>query len=297
MLFDLMLNPDISNKLSLIILSIIGTIGCYKLLKYLQIGKDVSFICSLIFINSSWFGLHYAEGHIAFGAFQLIALAFYFILRLREARYMVLFALLNAFFLLDGAIYMFIFISLLLFTSLCLSINGVSFKSLFISWRKEWKAFLLSFILFLLLASPKIIPLLLIHADRPPILENYCMDTKFIFNCLFNPFQYKDKPCGYNICFFHEFGCYIGIVAFSLFACFIVLKKHFLRFYKYIILAVLFFWIGSGTIEVINPYRIIQHIPLANNAHIQSRYFIISILAFIILLANSLDWIKSKISP
>ncbi len=294
-LFDLLFNPDTANKLSLIVLSIIGTWGCFKLLRHLEISKNISFVCSLIFINASWFGLHYAEGHITFGPFQLIALAFYFILRLRKAKYIFLFSLLNAFFILHGAIYMFIFTFFLLLITLCLSINGLSFKNLFIAIGKEWKMSLLSFLVFLLLTSTKFVPIYLLDANRTPLQPFYCMDNKFILDAFFNPFQYKDKPCGNEVCYFHEFGCYLGLIASCLLTCFILVKKNFLKFYKYLILGFLFLFIGSGKLESINPYKFIQQIPLVNNADVQSRYFILFFLAFIILLANSLDWLKTKI--
>lgn len=295
-LFDLLFNPDEANKLTLITQGVIGTWGCYKLLRYLQINKSVAFICSLIFINGSWFGLHYAEGHITYSSFQLIALAFYFILRLRETRYVFLFAFLNSFFLLDGNMNVFIYTLFLLFITLCLSINGLSFKSLFTSLKKEWKNSLLALLLFLALASPKIIPMLLLHAHRVPVQEYYCMDNKFVFDALFNPFQYKDKPCGNDVCFFHEFGCYLGFLSISLLTVFLFFKEHLQRSYKYLLTGLIFFIIASGKFEPVNPYKLVQQIPIVNNGHIQSRYFIIMFLMFIVLLANGLDWLRIKIN-
>ena len=61
----ILLPPYIANLFSLILMSFIGAWGMYKLLRYYDVSDIVSIYCSLLFINSSWFGLHIAEGHIA----------------------------------------------------------------------------------------------------------------------------------------------------------------------------------------------------------------------------------------
>lgn len=170
-IFDLILSPPFANLFSLITLAIIGSLGFYKLIKYLGIKQNIALIGSIIFIHSSWFSLHYSEGHIIFGSFQLIGLALYIILRLEIKKYKFYFAVLNAFYLLDGGIYAFIYTNLLLFVTILFNLNKNGNINLIKSIYLQWKTTLLSILIFISLASAKLIPFIWMHHGRKPILE------------------------------------------------------------------------------------------------------------------------------
>ena len=290
-LLDLLFVAPVANALSLLILGFIGIIGCYKLLSFLKIQPLIAAIGSVIYINASWFSLHYTLGHIVYGSFQLIGLCFYFILRLSDKKYIFYFVLLMAFFLLDGAIYAFIFSLYLLLISLAVGINGINLINV---WSSLWKnriTLFISFIIFILISSAKIVPLLSLHAERNPELEFIQMPFKLLFVSFFDPFQTIFKE-GFWISYgtaFHEFGCYLGFAGVLLIVWFFLKGRNLKADYKFLFIALFFLFIVTGRIESINPWKLMQKIPFMNQAHIQSRYFILFYLMFIILLSKALN--------
>ena len=236
---------------------------------------------------------------IIFGSFQLLGLAFYYILRIQEKKYKIFYALLNAFYILDGAIYAFIFTNLLLVVAIVTQVHTLSIKAVLKSIVKHKKTVLLSGILFILFASAKLLPFLWLHGSRSPILEFRYLNIKTILHCFYNPFQYlgyrpaameEIKGLG-----FHELGAYIGIPA-TLLILYLIISKPVKLYIKYIIIAVLFFWIGSGWLPGLNPWKLFQKIPVINNAHIQSRLFILAFLMFVVLLCFALEHFKTRFS-
>ncbi len=290
-LLDLLFVAPMANALSLLFLGFIGIIGCYKLLTYLKIQPVIATIGSVIYINASWFSLHYTLGHIIFGSFQLMALCFYFILKLSDKKYIFYFALLMAFFLLDGAIYTFIFSLYLLLFSLAIGINGINLINV---WKFLWKnrtALLVSLLCFVLISSAKIVPLLSIHANRNPEAEFIQMPFTLLFVSLFNPFQTIAKE-GFWVSYgsaFHEFGCYLGFAGVLIILWFLHKSQNLKANYKFLLIALLFLFIATGRAMAINPWRLMQIIPFLNQAHIQSRYFILFYIMFVILLSKALN--------
>ncbi|GJM16327.1 MAG: hypothetical protein DHS20C13_16540 [Thermodesulfobacteriota bacterium] len=88
---------------------------------------------------------------------------------------------------------------------------------------------------------------------------------------------------------FHEFGSYIGIL--SLFIiCWYSRKKVFWRNnLKEILLLLIFLWLATGFGGDINPGTLLKKIPMIKNAHVESRYFIIFMIFYIIVLARVID--------
>ncbi len=297
-LFDILFTAPFANLLSLITLGIIGVWGMYKLLEYLEIDKNIALLGAIIFINASWFSLHYSEGHITFGAFQLLGLSLYIILRTQEKEFKIYYALLNAFFILDGAIYMFIFTNLLFVISIILQLHKLSIKQFFISLIKQWKTLLLSLIIFMALSSAKLIPFLWLHGGREPIMEFIIIDINTFLHAFFDPFQYLNKNINNEaIPFrFHEIGVYIGVLGPLMVLIYFIISKKRIKLLKYIIIAALFLWTGAGWLPAINPWHIWHKLPILNNAHVQPRLFIITYLMFIILLSFALDRYKKTLS-
>ena len=93
---------------------------------------------------------------------------------------------------------------------------------------------------------------------------------------------------------FHEAGVYIGILGAIIVISFLSFTRK-KMFIAYIFIAVFFFWMGSGWLSDINPWHLFQKIPIVKNAHVQSRFFVISYLVFVILLCFALDYFKTKI--
>lgn len=297
-LYDLLFYPPLANLMALLTMAIIGSFSMYRLLTYLKADKTVAIVVSIIFIHGTWFGLHFTEGHIIFGSFMLLGLAYYFILRIAEPRFKIYYALLNAFFWLDGAIYPFIFINFLFLISLLFQVDQLRIKEVFQSLYKQWKTTLTALFLFISLAGVKLIPFLMLHHDREPILESVHLDLKTVLTVFFDPIQYLNKPFNNTgiVWRFHELGAYLGIVSFVIILIYLI-KNSNRETLKYLLVALFFFWIASGWFEKINPWHLIQKIPILNNGHVQNRYFLLSWFMLLMVLAKAINYFKTKHKP
>lgn len=299
-LFDLIFSAPYANLGVLFSLSIIGTYGFYFLLKYLKVNSFISLFVSILFAHGSWFSLHYSEGHIIFASFQLIGWVLLCILRLNEARIKVYFAAILSFFLLDGAIYAFVHSLILLFFCFVFQLNGISFFSIIKSIVKQWKHSLFAFFIFIGIGGGKLWPLLAMHSQRTPVLENIQLNFISIFNAFFNPFQYVIKEInGSNYLQekvgFHEIGAYIGFVSLGLILYFLI-KEFSKKLVPFILIFLMFLWIGTGLFKEINPWILWQKIPIINNAHVQTRALFFVFFFAMIFLAFALNAMVDKLN-
>lgn len=297
--FDLIFIPPYANLFALITLAIVGSLGFYRLTRYLDINKNIAVLGSILFIHASWFSLHFSVGHIIFGSFQLIGLAFYFMLRIQEKNFKIYYALLNAFFLLDGAVYAFIFSNLLFAASILFCVNSLNPISFVKSVFKQWKTSLLSILIFLSLASVKLLPNLSVHTSGHPKGESLVLSLKYIIHGFFNPLQTpltKIGDPGILLPPFQEVGAYLGLLGVLIVTSFLFSIKS-RKYLSYIFIGLFFFWVGSGWFYQINPWRLFQQIPVLNSAHVPSRTFLFTYLMFLILLCFALEFFTSKLRP
>jgi len=284
----LLLSPYIANLFSLILLSFIGCWGMYKLLKYYKVSDIISIYCSLFFINSSWFGLHITEGHLAFRSLFLLPLVIFLVLTLTNIKKFFVLSLIMCFFLVDGGIYAFIYSIVVIF--FLVIFNMVPIKTFVSEIAKNPITFLLTIIAFLLVSSVKIIPVLTNTIIKPRIPQ-YDMTLKEIALSLFYPLQTVlhldlwDR----NGLRFHEFGCYIGILSLLIIFWYSRKKWFWRNNPKEILLTLIFLWLATGFGGEINPGALLRKIPMINNAHVESRYFIIFMIFYIIVLARVID--------
>jgi hypothetical protein len=299
LVFDLIFIPPYANLFALITLAIVGSLGFFRLIRYLNISKNIAVIGSILFIHASWFSLHFSVGHIIFGSFQLIGLAFYFMLRIHEKNFKIYYALLNAFFLLDGAIYAFLFTNLLFVTSILFCVNGLNPYRIAKSVILQWKTSLLSILIFLSISSVKIVPYLIVHSSGQPKEESLVLSLKYILHGFFNPFQTPNTVIGDTGAFlppFQEVGAYLGLVGVFIIISFLIMVKS-RMYFSYLLIGLFFFWLGSGWLFEINPWRLFQQIPLINSAHVPSRTFLFTYMMYLILLCFALDFFAYKLKP
>jgi len=139
--------------------------------------------------------------------------------------------------------------------------------------------------------------MLLLHGGRTPILENINLNYTSVFHAFFNPnaFIHLNVQDGNYLDFvkFHEVGAYVGVLTFVL-AAFFLIRFWSKKILGYCLIILLFFWIGTGWFDPINPWRIFQQLPIISNAHVQTRALFIVYFFVIILLAFSLDAIYNK---
>lgn len=284
----LLLPPYVANLFSLLVLSFVGAWGMYKLLKHYGVSTTVSIYCSLLFINSSWFGLHIANGHLAFRTLFLLPLVIFVVLTLTNVRKFVALSLIMSFFLVDGGIYAFIYSVVIIF--FLIIFNMVPIKVFISDIAKNKLTFILTVVAFLLVSSAKIIPVLS-NTIVPGRIPQYHMTLKEIGLSLFYPLQ-TILPLDLwdrNNFGFHEYGCYIGIFS-LLIICWYARNKIFWKNnLKEILLLLIFFWLATGIGGEINPATVLKKIPIIGDAHIETRYFVIFLIFYIIVLARVID--------
>ena len=292
-LFDLLLYPRWANLISLIIYGFFGFIGMRLVLRHLQVSQVGAMVGAFIFINSSWFGLHFTEGHIPYGSFQILPLVLFCYLRLTERKFQFLLFSLFVLFLLDGSFYCFIFSIYLFFTCLLFNIGQVrAFLKSLLQLKNLAYVSILS-LTSAFLSAPKIIPVLAVYSQRKAIFEESVL-TGILWRVFFDPFQNnRDLVLGTDWRF-HEVGCYLGVIATLLVLAGLFDKKFFKSNRNWWGVVLLFLWIGAGWVLRMNPWALMQKIPFFNQTHVQSRFFIIMFLGFVILLMRSLDRFMSR---
>lgn len=291
---DLLLSPQAANLLPLIIYGFLGMVGMFLLLRGREVSRVAAATCAILFVNSSWFGLHFSEGHIPYGSLQLLPWVLYFGFRLtKPAAFFGLCSLL-ALFLLDGGIYAFIFSLVLL--ALCTAAGLIQPWQVVVGRsgrERTWVGLVL--LCLVLLSSAKLAPVLILGGDLTPWLDFTTVSAGQLGKMFFYPFQTLLDPMGSGVRWrFHEFGCYLGVLAVALVAFHLSSVGSFRREARLVALGVFFFWVASGWGGAFNPWHLFQKLPLFNNAHVQSRVFLLMNLCFLIVLASALDRVKGK---
>ena len=85
-ILTLLLPPYEANLTSIVLMSFIGFFGMYRLLKFYNVSNWISILCALLFVNSSWLGLHITEGHLVYRSFLLLPLFIYLLLSLESLK-------------------------------------------------------------------------------------------------------------------------------------------------------------------------------------------------------------------
>ncbi len=289
-LFDIIGGPYYGNFLYLMAYAVLGAFGGYRLLRAHGVSAASAVTGALLFVNSTWFSLHFAEGHLPFGPFLLLPWVLHFALTLsRPESAFGIFSLL-ALFLLDGGMYPFIFSVVLV--GLLLLTRRIKPIALAVQIKGHWAVWLVCAISFILLTSAKIVPVISVHGKRLPALDMTSMQPAEVARALFYPDQTVSFLPPGSIHRFHEYGCYLGGAAVFVVLGGLISWKLLKQNAVYLVLMALFLWAATGWGEKRNPWTLFQHVPLLNNAHVQSRMFLLFHLFFIIVLCRSLDAIR-----
>jgi hypothetical protein len=286
----LLFNPDLANLLSLVILGFFGALGFYVLARDLKASRATSLVCAFLFVNCGWFTLHFVEGHIAFGSMQLFPWLVYCALNLASPARLLGLSTLMAFFLLDGGVYAFIFGLYYLAFGACLGLVKVGRPGI----KPKFAA--LSLASFALLSAPKVIPVLYVISGRVPEIDDIRIPWRSFATVFLNPLHTNRDTLPFNETLrFHEFGCYLGVPLLACLAWAAARARGFLsRAWRWLVLAAVWFWIGTGLGGVVNPWRLFQKIPLANNAHVQTRVLIFLVLALLVALVFALEALRRR---
>lgn len=286
-LLDLVAPPNWANLLSLVLYAVVGQAGMYRLLTgHFGAGPAASLITAVLFVCASWFGLHYGEGHIVFGAFQVLPWVAVAAFRFDRSGWIVAWFAMMSLFLLDGAIYCFIF-SIAWTVNMWLLRSGGLRRALHdVLTHKAVIAG--SIVMSVLLTAPKTVPVVLEHHDRTPVLQEQPLTAARLAESLFYPFHRPGQPGGIHAR--HEWCSYLGLVPLAVVAAALLRRRLSWRT-QIGLLASMAFWlfVAGGWLPAINPWNaVFQKLPLFNNAHVQSRVLILFHVLWLILVARAL---------
>ena len=280
---DLALSPPLAHVLSITILTFLGGWGTYRWLRETGSERDGAWVGAFLFINSSWFGLHLAEGHVPFSGILLLPWAIFFATRLNQPRRFFGLAALYTFWILDGAMYA-VGLSLIALIG-AVAVGEVRPR---LPQKKYWPTYLVITCAALALASAKLIPLLTFYAGHDPFRFYTTMDAQGLWDAFFSPRQSPLRPLSFKSDLrFHEFGCYIGIVGF---ACgLLTLIQNPRRYYRHALWILFLLWVGSDWFHESNPWHVFEKLPVIGTLRVQSRVFVILHLFWVFLISKALS--------
>jgi hypothetical protein len=287
---DLMLSPQLANLCGLLVYGAFGFYGMQSALRLLGTSHAASFLGAFLFVNGSWFGLHFYTGHIPFGAIQMIPFGVVALLSIRRPGVVVAAAVGSSFVVLDGGIYAVFFTALL--AASCLVLLPQSRLELGTSLRENPRIWFASLLTGILLTAPKSVPGLIGLFDRQPKLDFITMTGWEVTQALFNPSMtlWDDFQEGVWTVGFQEFGCYLTLTGIALIALRCMTNSELSKkIVPYLAGMLFWFWVGSGWLSEVNPWHVFHKIPIANNLHVQSRTFIIMYFFFVVALAMAWD--------
>lgn len=293
-LLDILFAPQMANLFSIVIYCFLGLFGSFFLFRRIGVSTLSSAVGAVFFQGSSWFGLHYTEGHITYASMQMIPWVFYATLKWNERKSQFLLVGLMALFLLDGAFYTFNFSLFVILTLFGFQIASSSWEK----WRNQKNN--LGFLVILgtsavLLAAVKLLPVLIACGKRNETKDRIVLAPSLLLDVFFNPIRWStDQIVPGHIHWYHEYGCYIGLTSFLVVCYFAAQRKFFQKNKKFFYATLFWFWVGTGWGDHFNPWFLFEKLPVINNAHLNTRTLILMSLFFSVLLSKSLDEIRNK---
>jgi hypothetical protein len=299
-LLDLLLPAHLANLASLVVLAFVGHYLAIRLFEALGNSRASAVTCASLWILSSWFGLHFAEGHIAFGMIQLVPGVALCALHIDRPRAQLGLAALLSLFLLSGGIYAALFSAYAAASLLPIywpRLRALA-RALVVDRRTRWRAILIV-VSVAACAAVRALPALMTSARTRPELEIMHPPLALIARMLFHPDQAVDSPmpADYQTGFgYFEYGAYFGILAVGIIAFLFVRRRSSATRAALVGLvgAAFWIWVATGRLDPFNPWRLHQAIPFVQIAHVQTRLLIVAWFLLLIPLARALDVMRVR---
>lgn len=298
-LFVLIFEEVIGLKLLILIYLTLGLFGMFLLARHMKISLISSYLTSFLFMLSGLYAMHVSVGHTVWIQMALMPYVFLFYLKsLENTRYVFLSALFMAFIFFGGGIYPLLFITLFLgFYAVAGSI-------------KEWKKMKLThlrnaaliFMLFIMISSVKLIPMLEFAKDHSYAKEDFQDNSlgKIIEALTFRnigsrmDYMYDYRINGYTeaIWNWHEYHAYIGFLPLLLFlaASIFLFRKE----WHLVLTAVIFFLVTLGDNSVINIWGILKHLPFISDLHGSSRFLTMFIFSLSLIAGKFISTFENR---
>lgn len=287
--------PITGMKINLVIFLVIGMYGMFLLSKHYRLRGFSSLLPSFVFMLSSLFAAHIAEGHVYYLTMSWLPYTFLFFLKSSKKK---IYLILSAFFVsltfLSGGIFLtFMLFIFFFFYSLLIFFN-----------KKQIKIFMhLAIIFFLMIGFTafKSIPTVfylknsqLMDRNRTNLLDK--TDINKVYNQFLSHNQsIRAIPNNENegrTWEWHEYSSYIGILPITLFLMGILLfyKKHWVL----IISALVFLFVSFGAFYNINPWKLLSILPVFSSMRVPSRFLLIFLFPFSIIVGITFSYFEAK---
>ncbi len=271
----------------------LGMTGMYVLCRHQRLSGLSALLPPVIFLMSSPFALHAAEGHMFFVTVVYLPWFVLFFLRALDdgagaRRFSVFASLAFSLMFYEGGYFIFVFSGLYLFVFALLRAAGGR------SWR-PLKTAVFIYIVSFLLCAPKLLPALelLGQAPRPTPLYSF-VPGHMLYPIFLHPSQSIQNPyLPLPVIGWWEFGSYIGPIPFVLFLSSLLLwKKH----WPLIVTGILFFLIGLGNIPGLSLWALLHKLPVFSSLRIPSRAFIFFIFSFALTAGHVTRCLQDRLS-
>ncbi|HYC57007.1 MAG TPA: hypothetical protein VEL28_18885 [Candidatus Binatia bacterium] len=290
MLADLALTPHDANLVTLYVFAAAGLASMTALLRHLGHTRALSMLGGLLFTGSTWFALHWSEGHLRFAPIAVLPLFVLALLRLDERRMQLTAATLMSFFMLEGAIYAFVYA---LYLAIALTIAGM------VPWRRTLQGARKApwFTLTVLaataaLVAAKALPIRMLHDTAPRKVETGALFSE-LPRILLWPQQSRHHVIDLEYRF-HEYGLYLGVAAIACVAWSLKDRGYRRQVWRWLVVALVFFWAATNWLAPLSPWTLMQNLPLLRNAHVPSRLFVLFHIAWIVLLIGALARLRHR---
>lgn len=286
-------------KVELILMAFLGVGGMVLLGRHFSLNPWAILLGSSIFCFSSFFSLHFSEGHVHFASYYLFPWLFLFYLRSLEKRFPNIFlgSLLLVWMLFAGAIGH-VLIPTVFFMGAHSLLTSLEKKN-----TRPLQNLLVMGLLSLALGAVKLLPVYDAIKDHPrPTSDREYLPAEGLYYVYLSRDQmaYRHLHLFENqVQFFHEYGAYTGILPLVLF--FVGALYLFKSYFPLILSGSLCFLIALGNFLPLSPWRILHFFPVYSSTQVPFRYvvfFIFSLSLVVSLITHQfLEKYKNKKGP
>ena len=188
-LLDLLLTPHLANLTSLH--GFAGAAGMYALIRSRGHDRELAVLGALMFVNATWFGLHFTEGHIPFGCILWLPWVAWALGRCDQRRMLLTLCSLLAFFLLDGGTYAFVFSLYLAASMAMVGLLPVRAALATVAGNKLYCAAMA--LVAAGLVAPKVVPVVWTLGTAPLRSEQVTLPIRDLLEALFSVDQQRSR--------------------------------------------------------------------------------------------------------
>ncbi|MBI4158726.1 hypothetical protein HY500_00525 [Candidatus Woesearchaeota archaeon] len=296
-LFVLIFGTLVGIKIAVLIHLFIGLLGMYFLARYFKLPLFAAIAAAFVYMLSAPFSMRVGIGHFSYLALGFYPLAFLFFLKARHQwKYAIASSALLALAFFTGAVYeLFFFIFFILLYSILKSLSEKNARYLFIA--------LFIYLVFFLIASIKLVPLLDFVNDNPraasfSVEEGTSVSDLFDYvtkSISVNRYYDTENPAPPDAPRWWEGMLGLGAITFiflvlGLFACW---KKD----KVFIFTTAFFIALSLGNYFPINLWKLIHYFPPFSSFYVISRTHIILLFCFSLLVGFGFSLILDRFTP